>query len=70
MKVHVQSYSETYKNQVGKLIVDIQQNEFQIPINLEQQPDLLDIPNYSSREKNGNFWVALDNDWGRACITA
>ena len=46
MKVHVQSYSETYKNQVGKLIVDIQQNEFQIPINLEQQPDLLDIPNY------------------------
>jgi hypothetical protein len=42
-------------------ILPIQQSEFGIPISLEQQPDLVDIPAFYRRD-NGNFWVALSGD--------
>jgi len=49
------------EQQVIDLIVSIQQREFNIPITAEDQPDLLDIPNYY--QKNcGIFWVALHNE--------
>ena len=44
--------------EVGALIVGIQRDEFQIPITLEDQPDLRDIPAFYQRGA-GNFWVAL-----------
>ena len=34
------------EQQIVDLIVSIQQREFNIPITAEDQPDLLDIPNY------------------------
>ena len=40
------------------VILPIQQHEFGIPITLEAQPDLLDIPAFY-QSANGNFWVAL-----------
>jgi N-acetylglutamate synthase-like GNAT family acetyltransferase len=43
---------------VGALIVGIQRDEFQIPITLEDQPDLQNIPNFYQRG-SGNFWVAI-----------
>jgi N-acetylglutamate synthase-like GNAT family acetyltransferase len=43
---------------VGALIVGIQRDEFQIPITLEDQPDLQDIPTFY-RHGAGNFWVAV-----------
>ena len=41
------------------VILTIQQSEFGIPITLEAQPDLLDIPSFYQKD-NGNFWIALD----------
>ena len=54
-------YSKEYKEAIIHLILEIQQNEFSIPITKEDQPDLSDIPNFYQSGK-GNFWVALDNN--------
>lgn len=57
----IKEYSEEYKNEIIELILNIQQNEFEIPITKEDQPDLSDIPNFY-QTGNGNFWVALCNN--------
>lgn len=44
---------------VARLIVGIQRGEFGIPITLEQQPDLADIPGFY-QTAGGGFWVAVD----------
>ena len=56
----IEKYREAYKNEVINLILDVQQNEFQIPITREDQPDLKDIPNFYQTGA-GNFWVAICN---------
>jgi len=56
----IKKFTEDYKDEVMDLILDIQQNEFNIPISKEDQPDLSDIPNFY-QSGNGNFWVALYN---------
>lgn len=43
---------------VGALIVGIQRDEFGIPITLEDQPDLQNIPAFY-QQGAGNFWVAV-----------
>ncbi|HEX4852371.1 MAG TPA: GNAT family N-acetyltransferase, partial [Puia sp.] len=47
-----------YKDAVCELILSIQKNEFGVPITLQEQPDLNNIPNFYQKN-NGNFWVAL-----------
>ncbi len=42
---------------IANVIVPIQQQEFEIPISYEQQPDLLDIRTFY-QSGNGGFWVA------------
>lgn len=44
-----------------QVILPIQQQEFNLPVSLAAQPDLLDIANYYQTGR-GNFWVALAND--------
>lgn len=61
MKIQVEPYSEKYQKQIENLILDIQQNEFNIPISLDQQPDLKNISTFYQKS-NGNFWIALDDD--------
>jgi N-acetylglutamate synthase-like GNAT family acetyltransferase len=56
----IKKFTEDYKDDVIDLILDIQQNEFNIPISKEDQPDLSDIPNFY-QSGGGNFWVALYN---------
>ncbi|MFP8966765.1 GNAT family N-acetyltransferase [Pokkaliibacter sp. CJK22405] len=46
---------------IAELIVPIQQQEFNIPITFEDQPDLRQIESFYQHGK-GNFWVALDGD--------
>jgi N-acetylglutamate synthase-like GNAT family acetyltransferase len=46
---------------VLELILPIQQQEFGIPVTLQAQPDLLDIPGFYQRGA-GNFWAALDGN--------
>lgn len=54
-------YNESYKDQVIKLILSIQQNEYAIPITLDDQPDLTTIPT-SYQTRNDNFWLAIEDD--------
>ena len=57
--IEIQPFSEEYLSGVVDVILPIQQSEFDIPITLDAQPDLLDIPAFYQKE-NGNFWVALN----------
>jgi N-acetylglutamate synthase-like GNAT family acetyltransferase len=59
--MEITTYKEQDKNQIVDLIVNIQRNEFQIPITAEQQPDLNDIPGFYQTGA-GNFWVARLSD--------
>lgn len=50
-----------YTNEVINLITHIQQQEFNIPITVHDQPDLLDIEtNYHAG--GGNFWGAFNGE--------
>lgn len=60
-QVDVIPFADKYKDQVIELILDIQQNEFHIPITAKDQPDLHDIKNFYQKE-NGNFWISLENN--------
>ncbi|HWR44280.1 GNAT family N-acetyltransferase [Sporomusa sp.] len=60
-KVIIQEFSPKYQEDVINLILNIQRNEFDIPISKEDQPDLSDIPNFY-QSGCGNFWVALYNN--------
>lgn len=42
---------------IAEVILPIQRNEFDIPITLEAQPDLADVPGFY-QQGSGNFWVA------------
>jgi N-acetylglutamate synthase-like GNAT family acetyltransferase len=59
--VKVEVYTSTYQEAVIRHILDIQRNEFGVPITLEQQPDLVTIPEFYQKG-NGNFWIALHRD--------
>jgi N-acetylglutamate synthase-like GNAT family acetyltransferase len=56
--IEVVPYSIEHQAGVIDVILPIQQSEFGIPITLEDQPDLRDIPGFYRRD-SGNFWVAL-----------
>lgn len=53
-------YSRDYEQPVIDLILNIQQNEFGVPVTIADQPDLLDVENFYCRD-NGNFWIVTDN---------
>ncbi|MES2646982.1 MAG: GNAT family N-acetyltransferase [Bacteroidota bacterium] len=57
-EVIIRIYSDYYKKSITKLILKIQNEEFGIPITLNQQPDLNQISQFY-QAGNGNFWVAL-----------
>lgn len=54
-------YNLSHQQQVIDLILNIQQLEFNVPITIGDQPDLLSV-DAVYRNGNGNFWVALDNE--------
>lgn len=58
--VTIQKFTPEYSDAIGELISKIQREEFEIPITLEQQPDLADISNFYQTGK-GNFWIAINN---------
>ena len=49
-------FQEKHTPEICALILNIQQNEFQVPITLEDQPDLLIIAQVY-QQNGGNFWV-------------
>ena len=58
--IQIVPFASQHGEGVGRLIVGIQRDEFQIPITLQDQPDLQDITAFYQRGI-GNFWVALSN---------
>ena len=56
--IQIVPFAPQHVEGVGRLIVGIQRDEFQIPITLEDQPDLRDIPAFY-QQGAGNFWVAI-----------
>lgn len=54
-------YRKEYEQEVISLILNIQQNEFGVPVTIADQPDLLDVQNFYCKDK-GNFWIALEDE--------
>jgi GNAT superfamily N-acetyltransferase len=44
---------------VQRLVLGIQREEFGVPVTLEEQPDLRDVPTHYQKD-HGSFWVAVD----------
>lgn len=61
MAPRITRYDAAHAEGVRDLIVPIQQDEFGIPIDYADQPDLHDIDGFY-RKGCGDFWVALDGD--------
>lgn len=59
--VNIETYTDIYKDAVAQLILFIQTGEFEIPITIQQQPDLNEIPKFY-QVNNGNFWIAKIDD--------
>lgn len=53
-------FSADYQAGVIALILPIQQQEFGLPLTLQDQPDLLNIPAFYQHAA-GNFWLALQD---------
>ena len=60
-EIQLSVYQHQYKSQIVELILKIQREEFGIPISLEDQPDLQNIPDFY-QTGNGNFWIALNGE--------
>ena len=56
--IEIAPYTKPHQDGVLDVILPIQQQEFEIPITLEAQPDLQDIERFYQKD-DGNFWVAL-----------
>ncbi|GAA3784233.1 GNAT family N-acetyltransferase [Flavobacterium ginsengiterrae] len=61
MKPVIKSIANKYENHAANLIINIQQNEFGVPITLKDQPDLFDIQNFYY-SGGGGFWGAFIDD--------
>jgi GNAT superfamily N-acetyltransferase len=61
MKPLIIPIENKYENVIADLIINIQQKEFNVPITLEDQPDLFDIQNFY-HVGGGGFWGAFVND--------
>jgi putative acetyltransferase len=60
--IHITPFeNEADTQKVVDLILNIQINEFQVPITAKDQPDLFIIPEYY-QHGGGNFWLAKHND--------
>lgn len=57
----IRPISNNFSASVIELILNIQQNEFNIPITVEDQPDLLEIDDFYL-STGGNFWGAFIDD--------
>jgi GNAT superfamily N-acetyltransferase len=60
-------YDGLYKQDLGRLVLNIQQNEFGVPITMEEQPDLMDVGGFFLVDK-GNFWLAIRDGEVVGCI--
>ncbi len=57
--IEIKTYEHPYGDSIVTLITTIQQIEFQVPVTLADQPDLLHIDQFY-QQRNGEFWVAVN----------
>ncbi len=57
--VKIEEFSNAYHEQAVKHIFEVQNDEFNLNLTLEDQPDLVSIEE-SYKNSGGNFWIALD----------
>lgn len=65
--LRVITYTPEHQQGVIDVVLSIQQQEFNLPITLEAQPDLTDITGFYQSGR-GNFWVALEGARVNGCI--
>lgn len=56
--IKIVPFEDRHLSGIVDVILPIQQAEFNIPITLAEQPDLMDVPGFY-QQRRGNFWVAL-----------
>jgi len=61
MSFLVGPYDSSDRDGVLALVLDIQRNEFGVPITAADQPDLSDVPAFYGRG-DGGFWVAREGN--------
>jgi N-acetylglutamate synthase-like GNAT family acetyltransferase len=61
-EISIRPLDNRHSRAIIDLILPIQQNEFQVNITLEGQPDLMDIEN-AYLATGGNFWGAFDGEY-------
>ena len=61
MPLSVRPFAPEDAPDVQRLVLGIQREEFGVPVTLEEQPDLRDVPAYYQKDR-GAFWVAVDGD--------
>lgn len=59
--VKIVEHDLQHEQDVVDLILNIQQNEFGVPVTLKDQPDLLKVKEFY-QQGNGNFWVAVEDE--------
>jgi len=59
--LEIKTINNTYSKAAIDLILNIQQKEFNVPITIEDQPDLMQIEEFYLAS-GGNFWGAFIND--------
>ncbi len=59
--IKIKPYTKAYQVEVAELVLDIQQNEFKVPITLKDQPDLQDVETFYGNGLS-NFWIAVDHE--------
>lgn len=58
--VKICEYKDEFKNDIMKMISNIQQKEYNLPITANDQLDLANIKTFYQQD-DGNFWVGVDN---------
>lgn len=58
--LEIKTINNTYSESIIDLILNIQQKEFNVPITIEDQPDLMQIEEFYIAS-GGNFWGAFIN---------
>lgn len=59
LQPEIRPFEQSFRKDVEKFVLQIQQREFCIPITYEEQKDLHDPYDFFVRQYNGNFWLAL-----------
>ena len=59
--IEIIPFRKEYQDQLVKLILDIQQLEFNVPITAADQPDLFIIDDFY-RKNGGEFWLAVSEN--------